>query len=709
MGKLIEELKRRKVFRVAAVYAVVAWVLIQVADTVLPALQMPQWTVSFVTILFILGFLPTLIAAWAYEVTPAGVKSDAVAQNLPVTSINSVQPINYVILAIVLLVAGFQIADRILGSSLQNDLEISSRLADTASGVLRASLVLNEPLIGANSGGQNVFTFTSDGSVLYYTRTKEFSEDTRQLIKRNLATQQENLIFEADTQIWPRISPSQDRLLLSIRDGFVITSLDGEIIREISAVKRNGPSHDWLSDDEILYSGLDNIIHKLSISSALDEKLTASDTVGFHYFPHALPGGKAFLYLNNALGVSNNQLGINVFDFESNTSKVLIEDSYYPTYIPTGHIAFVRSGDLWIVPFDSDSLELLGPPVRSISGVSSHGLYGAASYGISQKGRLAFLLGEEYLELNEGLSFTNASGDKEVIALPLDQYEQFELSPDESTLAFVIVQPDGTNDIWVYDLERGTRGKRTFTGDARRPKWTPDGTQLVYQKAGEGIWIVNSDGTGATEQIASSPTARPASFDALTGNLFYLDGVLGSANIKVLSLNDAQWISSPLIESRFNTWGATVSPDGNWIAYSSSESGVGEIYVSPYPDLIEGRRQVSSNTGREPRWSTDGRTLYYLQLEGNSGGPLGIGTLMSVRVDDGGEIAASPPSPILDNLFINSNYPPNYAVLDNGETFIRYTQDGDTEDSVTETSIYEISIVENWFEEVMQLAPHTAQ
>ena len=61
MVKLFEELKRRKVFRVSAVYAVVAWVLIQVADTVLPALQVPDWTVSFFTILPLQGGLPQKI------------------------------------------------------------------------------------------------------------------------------------------------------------------------------------------------------------------------------------------------------------------------------------------------------------------------------------------------------------------------------------------------------------------------------------------------------------------------------------------------------------------------------------------------------------------------------------------------------------------------------------------------------------------------
>lgn len=74
MGTLFEKLRRRKVFRVAAVYAVAAWVLIQVADTVLPVLQMPEWTVSFVNILLILGFPIAVILAWANEVSPRGIQ-----------------------------------------------------------------------------------------------------------------------------------------------------------------------------------------------------------------------------------------------------------------------------------------------------------------------------------------------------------------------------------------------------------------------------------------------------------------------------------------------------------------------------------------------------------------------------------------------------------------------------------------------------------
>ncbi len=75
MPSLFTELRRRNVFKVGAAYAIVAWLLVQVADVVLPALQAPEWTISFITVLFILGFPITLIMAWAIDVTPEGIKA----------------------------------------------------------------------------------------------------------------------------------------------------------------------------------------------------------------------------------------------------------------------------------------------------------------------------------------------------------------------------------------------------------------------------------------------------------------------------------------------------------------------------------------------------------------------------------------------------------------------------------------------------------
>ena len=85
MGNLFQELKRRKVFRVAAVYAIVAWLIIQVAGEILPTFDAPQWVSQTLVLFLFLGFPLALVLAWAFEMTPEGIKTDAAAQPAELT------------------------------------------------------------------------------------------------------------------------------------------------------------------------------------------------------------------------------------------------------------------------------------------------------------------------------------------------------------------------------------------------------------------------------------------------------------------------------------------------------------------------------------------------------------------------------------------------------------------------------------------------
>jgi adenylate cyclase len=68
------ELKRRNVYKVAIAYAVVAWLLMQVASQIFPFFEIPSWAVRLVVLLLIIGFPVALILAWAFELTPEGIK-----------------------------------------------------------------------------------------------------------------------------------------------------------------------------------------------------------------------------------------------------------------------------------------------------------------------------------------------------------------------------------------------------------------------------------------------------------------------------------------------------------------------------------------------------------------------------------------------------------------------------------------------------------
>src|SRR6266446_8486984 len=100
------ELKRRNVYKVAIAYAVVAWLLIQIATQVFPFFEIPNWVVRLVVLLLVIGFPVALILAWAFEITPEGIKrAEDVDLNQSITR-RTGRKLDFLIIAILLLVIG---------------------------------------------------------------------------------------------------------------------------------------------------------------------------------------------------------------------------------------------------------------------------------------------------------------------------------------------------------------------------------------------------------------------------------------------------------------------------------------------------------------------------------------------------------------------------------------------------------------------------
>ena len=112
MASVWEELKRRNVVKVAVAYAIVGWLLVQVADVAFPALLLPEWILRAFIILLVLGFPITLVMAWAYEMTPEGIKAASDVEPSDRITPPKGQRLNYVILGLVVLAVGFLIVDQ---------------------------------------------------------------------------------------------------------------------------------------------------------------------------------------------------------------------------------------------------------------------------------------------------------------------------------------------------------------------------------------------------------------------------------------------------------------------------------------------------------------------------------------------------------------------------------------------------------------------
>ncbi|MFT5139941.1 MAG: hypothetical protein ACI9CB_001599, partial [Rhodothermales bacterium] len=109
---LFEELKRRNVFRVGVAYIVASWVLLQVADLVLEAINAPEWVIQAMLMFVVLGFIAAMIVAWAYEITPEGIKRESeVVRDASITNKTAAR-LDKITIGLLVAVVGIMVVER---------------------------------------------------------------------------------------------------------------------------------------------------------------------------------------------------------------------------------------------------------------------------------------------------------------------------------------------------------------------------------------------------------------------------------------------------------------------------------------------------------------------------------------------------------------------------------------------------------------------
>ena len=193
-------------------------------------------------------------------------------------------------------------------------------------------------------------------------------------------------------------------------------------------------------------------------------------------------------------------------------------------------------------------------------------------------------------------------------------YSHPRLSPDGKRLAVTGASING-QDVFILDLESGKPSRLTFDpANDRNPVWTPDGERIAYFSNGEepGLFWRAANGTGQAERLTTTQSYQAAkSFSPDGTQLIYLNYPSGIiSDIHVLSLADER-TSQPLLQTEITEFDPRISPDGRWIAYVSNETGRNEVYVRPYPDVDDGKWQISTDGGEEPLWHPGGRELFF--------------------------------------------------------------------------------------------------
>ncbi len=158
---LIAELKRRNVFRVGVAYAIVAWLLVEVASVVLPALHLPDWTLTFLIIVILAGFPLVLIFAWAFELTPEGIKRETAVD--PAESITSKtgRKFDFAIIGLLVIAVVFMFVDNYVLEAEPEQTEVAAEQVPSVEPVEREKSIAVLPF--ANMSGDPEKDFFSDG------------------------------------------------------------------------------------------------------------------------------------------------------------------------------------------------------------------------------------------------------------------------------------------------------------------------------------------------------------------------------------------------------------------------------------------------------------------------------------------------------------------------------------------------------------------
>jgi len=446
----------------------------------------------------------------------------------------------------------------------------------------------------------------------------------------------------------------------------------------------------WHTDGTILFSVPRTGIHRVSASGGEPEVIVSTE--GGKHGADLLPDGDSFLFSEATPGVGFDSAQIVVRSLSTGERTALGLRGSDPRYLPTGHIVYALGDTLFAAAFNPDTLSVSGAPVPVVQGVlrSTDGQTGAVHYDVSENGTLVYATGSITPNARE-LVWVDRDGREEPIAAPPRPYLSPRLSPNDDVVAVNLRDQDV--DIWTLDLVRGQLTRFTFDpGPDASPVWSLDGLRIAYASRG-GVYSRAADGASPEEPLwAGSTRIFPQAFvppggAALIGTAENL-GEDTSDDIAVVNLNEDETVT-PLLATSSDEHLVHLSPDGSWLAYTSDESGRNEIYVRPFPNVEDGRWQISLDGGEQPLWSRNSQELFYRNGD----------AMMAVEIQTDAGFVAGRPEVLFTGQYL--------LMLDrggrdydyDGERFLMVKQVEDT------TAASEIIVVQNWFDELNRLLP----
>jgi serine/threonine protein kinase/Tol biopolymer transport system component len=400
----------------------------------------------------------------------------------------------------------------------------------------------------------------------------------------------------------------------------------------------------WNRDDVIVYAKNRGSLMRVSAFGGKPIPVTLlSPGEIAHRWPQFLPDGHRFLYLR-AFG-SPKRTGIYIGSID-----VKAEEQDMQLLLPTDRQAWWASSEtgqetflitqrektLLAQPFDLATAQLSGTPTTVLDGVGSYSTATAGLWSVARTSALTYRSGGEGWPQ---LTWRDLNGATGVVGAPANYpgsngQSMVSVTQDGKRAAFVKTDEQGNTDIWVRDIASGRETSITF--DPRRedsPVWSHDGSKIIFAADRGGnmdLYEKNADGTGEEALLLKSGQDKVPTSWSSDGKfvLFNSWDPKTSSDLWVLPL--ATLKPRIFLKTEATEVYGQFSPDNHWIAYFVSSPGY-RVYVRPFSsesaspsEPSDPHWMISMNGAAYPRWSSDGKFLYYFSLEGN--------TLMSVDV-----------------------------------------------------------------------------
>jgi Tol biopolymer transport system component/tRNA A-37 threonylcarbamoyl transferase component Bud32 len=489
-------------------------------------------------------------------------------------------------------------------------------------------------------------------------------------------------------------SPDGSRLGFTTLDGTLeITSLAGDpplVLVDSDVLGRGGA---WAEDGYIYFTQASTrgLARVAGTGGRSPEPVTSEDLgpeVLSHAWPHLLPDGRGLLFTIRRNHVEDD---VAVLDFRTGEQRLLRVGSF-AVYAMTGHLVLVeRDGSLLAVPFDLSSLEAGGQP--TVMGELPQGA--SPDLALSPTGRLAYATRAPVIDR---VVWVARDGRETTIdpENPILGIRFLALSPDETRLALNTgALPADDGQMFIKELPDGPLSRLSFEGDVNfRPEWLQDSRTITYiSDRGENrdVWMQAVDGSQPARVVLDDEAVvDEAAFSPDGGRLVYRRGMENGGRDLYVIRPGIEELGQPLIDTRFDVFAPTISPDGNWIAYVGEEDDQPNVYVRPFP-AADRQWRVSKDGGVGPVWSRDSGELFFVNDD----------DVMVAVAYQGGESFSFGDEEV---LFSTANYETeyyhrSYDVTADGQNFvmIRVWE--------REPGMDDLVIVENWFRELRDAVP----